>query len=270
MSRVHMAGVVSAGVKAPSAPSPDAAVQSTHRPIIYIDHLALTRDCISNQLAVLLPEHPVEVVCTLPASAIDAEGLGSACCVVYYSHSVPIEDAQITRDLGLIHSFVSGVPVVLLSDIEATDNIVSAMRRGMAAYIPCSLSLKVVSEALRLVIVGGTFVPASALPIANISEWPRSGDVVKPEPGTGGFTRRQHDVLRCLWEGRSNKDIAHTLRLSEGTVKVHIKHIMRKVRAVNRTQAVLITRQQMLGTDALLTGNAIPSAERLKNRVIPL
>jgi DNA-binding NarL/FixJ family response regulator len=56
-----------------------------------------------------------------------------------------------------------------------------------------------------------------------------------------GFSRRQLQVLELLKEGKQNKIISYELGMSEGTVKVHIRQIMRKLKVRNRTQVVLLT-----------------------------
>ncbi len=60
---------------------------------------------------------------------------------------------------------------------------------------------------------------------------------------SAGLTSRQVAVLAHLRQGKPNKIIAHDLRMSESTVKVHIRNIMRKMGATNRTQAVYKARQ---------------------------
>ncbi len=57
------------------------------------------------------------------------------------------------------------------------------------------------------------------------------------------FTSRQLDVLRQLKQGRSNKEIARELGLSEGTVKIHLAAIFRLLGARNRTEAVVLAGQ---------------------------
>jgi DNA-binding NarL/FixJ family response regulator len=54
------------------------------------------------------------------------------------------------------------------------------------------------------------------------------------------LTRRQRDVLALISEGRSNKLIGDALRMSESTVKAHVKQIIRRLHVVNRTQAALL------------------------------
>jgi DNA-binding NarL/FixJ family response regulator len=53
------------------------------------------------------------------------------------------------------------------------------------------------------------------------------------------LTARERDIMRCLREGRQNKFIAHELGISESTVKVHLRNIMKKLHASNRTQVAL-------------------------------
>jgi DNA-binding CsgD family transcriptional regulator len=58
----------------------------------------------------------------------------------------------------------------------------------------------------------------------------------------GNFSPRQREVLRRLWMGKPNKAIAYELNMCESTVKVHIRQIMKKLNATNRTQVVVLTR----------------------------
>jgi DNA-binding NarL/FixJ family response regulator len=61
--------------------------------------------------------------------------------------------------------------------------------------------------------------------------------------GADGFTPRQLEVLRLLRQGKPNKIIAYELDVEESTVKVHVRHIMRKLKATNRTHAVVLANQ---------------------------
>ena len=214
--------------------------------IVYVDECALTRECIVHRLASLFPKFFIAALSTPAEGGSVASRLNGLGCVVYYAHSRLIEDAPIIRDLGLLRKALSGVRIVVLSDLEETENVIGAMRLGVAGYLPTSFSVEVASEAIRLVLAGGTFVPASALAFTIDHRPYRTKVPVNNVNGAQAsiyFTPRQNQVLRHLWEGEQNKTIAHELRMSEGTVKAHINNIMNKLRVRNRTQVVLTTRQ---------------------------
>ena len=95
---------------------------------------------------------------------------------------------------------------------------------------------------VRLVAEGGTYVPADIL--GTLFETHRPAPTQTPEDTTGlwSLSPRQIQVLERLNQGKQNKVIAYELRMAESTVKVHIRHIMKKLNARNRTQVVLMTK----------------------------
>ena len=101
-------------------------------------------------------------------------------------------------------------------------------------FIPKTANTRVLLDALRLVLSGGVYVPAESTQ-ANSALRPRS--VTRPEQL--GLTLRQADVLKLLVQGKPNKLICRDLRLSEGTVKVHVSAILRALNVRNRTQVVI-------------------------------
>lgn len=132
----------------------------------------------------------------------------------------------------------AGTPVVIVSASESQSDVRAALDAGSSGYIPKSSSVKIMLSALNLVFSGGIYVPPAAI----------SGESTGSSGGHGGgggnasmpsLTQRQRDVLRCLREGKSNKQIAYELGLSEGTVKIHVTAVMRSLGVRNRTQAVI-------------------------------
>ena len=93
-------------------------------------------------------------------------------------------------------------------------------------------------NALRLVLAGGTYVPA-----AMIAERKASAPARGVPPGTpksiAGLTPRQNDVLRLLIAGKPNKVICRELDLAEGTVKSHVAAILKALNASNRVEVVI-------------------------------
>jgi DNA-binding NarL/FixJ family response regulator len=103
---------------------------------------------------------------------------------------------------------------------------------GARGYIPSSVGLAVCIEAIKLAIAGGIFIPAN--PVMAMSKMIDGGDT--EQHFAGMFTPRQADVVMALRRGKANKIIAYELNMRESTVKVHIRNIMRKLRATNRTE----------------------------------
>ena len=116
-----------------------------------------------------------------------------------------------------------------------------AMQLGARGYLPADLPFAQATAAIRLVGDGGTYIPACVLAAAAA---PQRTSQLSPMDGEGNpihFSRRQLEVLERLKQGKQNKIIAHELNKSEGTVKVHIRLLMKKLKARNRTQVVLLT-----------------------------
>lgn len=103
-------------------------------------------------------------------------------------------------------------------------------------------SLEVLRQSLDLVMMGENVFPFSLL----LTTFPSEGESVEGAHAPNGpmFSDRERQVLNFLRDGRSNKFIARELQLSEATIKVHIKTLLRKIGCTNRTQAAIwVTRQ---------------------------
>ncbi|WP_225769029.1 response regulator transcription factor [Inquilinus sp. Marseille-Q2685] len=124
------------------------------------------------------------------------------------------------------------IPVVVLGENEDPGHIAEILARGVRGYIPTSVSLNVAIGALCLAMAGGTFVPASALRNSGREQPGRQQSV----HSMLGLSERQAAVAEAVALGRPNKIIAYELDLSESTVKVHIRAIMKKLQARNRTE----------------------------------
>ncbi|AUN30274.1 LuxR C-terminal-related transcriptional regulator [Niveispirillum cyanobacteriorum] len=138
----------------------------------------------------------------------------------------------------------AGTPVVIVSASEAQADVRAALDAGASGYIPKSSSVKIMLSALNLIFSGGIYVPPAAIlgdgpGVGGGSAAPGGGGAAAGAPGAPALTQRQRDVLRCLREGKSNKQIAYELGLSEGTVKIHVTAVMRSLGVRNRTQAVI-------------------------------
>lgn len=153
--------------------------------------------------------------------------------------------------IGMLRERQPNAKVVVVSASEAQADVREALENGAAGYIPKSSSAKVLLGALQLVLAGGIYLPEQAIRGGDRVDQMHgghggngSGDTMDESTALGSgngdqLTPRQRDVLARLRDGKSNKQIAHELGLTEGTVKVHVTAILRHLGVRNRTQAAL-------------------------------
>jgi DNA-binding NarL/FixJ family response regulator len=147
-------------------------------------------------------------------------------------------DAQLTR----LQAEGVGVPVVVMSDTEDPELVMAMMDKGANGFMPADISLEVAAHALRLVAAGGQYFPAGSLLAARKLMVERETSVPGPR---GMFTRRQVAVIDALRKGKANKIIAYELNMCESTVKVHVRNIMKKLNAKNRTEVAYLASELM-------------------------
>src|SRR4030095_16577212 len=118
--------------------------------------------------------------------------------------------------------------IVMLSMFEGDVEIRRALEAGARGYLLKTMSPKDLVEEIRRVHRGKVRVPAVVA--AQLAE----------HMGEESLTGRETEVLRLFGGGNRNRDIAEQLFISEETVKVHVKHIMEKLSASDRTEAMSI------------------------------
>lgn len=133
------------------------------------------------------------------------------------------------------------IPVVIVSGSDELADVQQMLGHGAAGFIHKSTAPVVMLSALRLVLSGGVYVPLQAMGQASAKKASPAAT-----QGTGWenkLTVRQTEVLHLLALGKPNKLIARELKLSEGTVKIHLSAIFRVLNVNNRTEAVLAAQQ---------------------------
>ncbi len=127
-----------------------------------------------------------------------------------------------------------GQRVALISG-EATKQIAEdALEAGAAGFVPKSLPAKSLVNAVKFMAMGEQYAPIDFM--TAVEEETTNALAEK-------LTPRELQVLKGLTEGKSNKEIARDLDITEPTIKLHVKTLYRKVGAANRTQAALIARE---------------------------
>ncbi|GAA4165247.1 response regulator transcription factor [Shinella granuli] len=162
-----------------------------------------------------------------------------------------ITDVSVRQEITQLVTTLEPVPVVVLSNSQTLDHVLQAIDLGVHGFIPSSVDIDVCIEAIGLAIAGGQFVPASSV----LAMRGLVGGFVARKAIRSAFTVRQTAVAEALRRGKANKMIARELNLCESTVKVHIRNIMKKLGATNRTEV------------ACKVGDLLPDAEHHLDRV---
>ncbi|MBI4338986.1 MAG: response regulator transcription factor [Chloroflexi bacterium] len=137
-----------------------------------------------------------------------------------------------------------GMPVICMTTAEESGELFEAIRSGAWGYLSKQATVETVLQAIRKVVEGE--MPLQETITAHpevgrrlleefqtMSRDPRLREVTAP------LSQREMELLRLLGQGRSNKEIAHTLSITPQTVKNHMTSILRKLDVNDRTQAVL-------------------------------
>lgn len=132
--------------------------------------------------------------------------------------------------LATVRQHAPDTPAAFISGSMRRRDVLAAMAAGAAGFIPKTSSAKALKGALSILLNGERFLPATFL----------DGESEPVPSSPGQLTAREGEVLEQLAGGRSNKEIADNLQISDLTVKTHLQKIFRKIGAKSRADAVRI------------------------------
>jgi len=204
--------------------------------LVIIDNRALDRECLAHGLTNHSIDMSIATFSSFEQWQHQRRGR-SVSAVLFNIGGQKVSDPAVGNYLNRIVSDCAPAPVIILADKEEISQVLKALDYGVKGYIPTSVNVNVCVEALRLAMAGGTFVPASSVLALRHASDPNSHRL---QPLGGMFTQRQAEVVNALRRGKANKIIAYELKLRESTVKVHIRNIMKKLKASNRTEVACI------------------------------
>ena len=243
---------------------------------LLVDALELRRMQTSVWLSDWVDENNLNLISMTPSKANEILDVSDDFKLVIFSvGGLSLGTSEFMRPMRILHALCPGTPFVILSDLEEIEEMSTAIEKGAIGYLPSTLDPKLALRALTFILNGGSYFPPSALKNLYEQDSPTTGsektiqtlsshedhrlsvmtqDVKRDgevdeldhdkqgkveEAASCDLTHRQNEVLYCLREGQPNKVIAHKLGMSEATVKVHVRDLMRKLGVQNRTQAAL-------------------------------
>jgi DNA-binding NarL/FixJ family response regulator len=202
------------------------------RCLLIVDGRTLEREC----LATTLTRNGLGMRALAVGSVADwrrkKDARQSVRAVLFNIAGRTTSDGVLCAEIASIAAEMAPAPVVILGDGDDLSQTLKVIEHGARGFIPTSVGIEVCVEAIALAVAGGTFIVAgnNFATSAAIDNAPRQKELSRM------FTLRQAEVVQALRKGKANKIIAYELNLRESTVKVHIRNIMKKLKATNRTE----------------------------------
>ena len=200
--------------------------------ILLIEKRLFLRNCLFDCFDRSYPDHEVIAFGSLAEWRDSTERKKLKPAVVIYFAAAGI-NLMTKSEFERLEALAPNIPIVVISDTASSDEIMRIVGYGARGYVPTTMPYHLAVEAVRFVEAGGTFVPAANLLAGR--------DRNKQAASASALTERQMKVVEAVGHGFANRQIAHKLKMSENTVKVHLRHIMKKLN--NRTEIAIKTRE---------------------------
>ena len=136
-------------------------------------------------------------------------------------------------DLRAIREVFPSARIVVLADDLTVDVLRAAMGGGADGFLIKNVSPEALIQSLQLIMLGEKVFPT------NLASMLLDMNAISPQQSIRGLSPREQEILQALVTGASNKMIANRLGITEATVKVHLKTLLRKIDVNNRTQAAI-------------------------------
>jgi DNA-binding NarL/FixJ family response regulator len=179
--------------------------------------------------------------------------------LIYNIGSASIADRETSQRLKALTTRAPDVPLVIVSDSECRQEIISALNIGAQGFVYAGTEAKLALQAFSFIINDrphhltamppershaeqtSRTIKRNPAPFFELNEAESAAEDLRDEgPNSHSLTARQKAVLELLGCGQSNKAIGRLLGMREGTVKVHVRQIMRKFGVSNRTQVAIV------------------------------
>lgn len=178
-----------------------------------------------------------EADCLEDAVAVVNEGCTPSLVLLDFRED-DVEDCDHIRRL---RANLAAARIVVLTNDVSTSKLTKALELGCDAYLLKDMSPEALIQSLTLTMLGEKVFPTN---LAQLLIEGRLGANTSASPAArpfaaNGLSEREMQILRCLVNGDPNKVIANRLKITEATVKVHLKGLLRKISVSNRTQAAI-------------------------------
>lgn len=209
--------------------------------LLIIDSRSLTRDCLVAAITHADGIGSIDAVADVAVAVAKICDDAAPDTILINFSADPLSDDRLASFLGPLRLVAPDSGLLMLSASLDRADALAALRQGVTGLLDSDAPFDLVIQAICLVASGLMIYPAFNFG-SELMARSREIDVA----GEFKFTERQRQVLEQLQHGHTNGMIAEKLTVSERTVKAHVKAIMRRLGATNRTQIVALISQTSL------------------------
>jgi DNA-binding NarL/FixJ family response regulator len=203
---------------------------NTEGAVAIIESRNFLQECIRRSIQSAFTR-PVETY----SSVLEFETTSPSMFISLIILSLSESSIQVAVDsLQALSALAPKVPIVVLSCERNLQLARVAIEQGAKGYIPVTMGFEIAIEAVRFVLAGGSYVPVDFFLTPDSRE-----ALPQRRLSAGTVTSRELEVVWAIQQGKPNKIIAAELNMCESTVKVHVRHIMKKLAAKNRTDVAI-------------------------------
>lgn len=207
------------------------------------------KDLLTESLSNALARYDSTMIFAFDDRMIDGSGgahWNIASLMLICDHAGSDMDVLARRVLALRASNPD-LKLAVLSDRDDVESVIRTLRLGAHGFIPTSLSLQIVVQALRLIFAGGVFVPSSS--VMALQMQPKAEGKALELIAKGLLSDRELVVAKALRRGFPNRQISLQMGVCDSTVKMLVRNVMRKLQAKNRTEVAFLM-HSLKDTDA--------------------
>jgi DNA-binding NarL/FixJ family response regulator len=199
--------------------------------VAVVESRAFLRECISRCL-----QSALSVPCLTYSTLSELETeLRYGCIQLVILSLMDVTAQACAHVLQELSEFALSRHVIVFAPSDDPQLALAALRSGAKAFVPVTMGFEIAVEVMRFVLAGGVYVPPDCL----LTQAPARPSTPATSLGPHGLTPRELEVVRAIQQGKSNKVIAYEFNISLSTVKIHVRSIMKKTRANNRTHIAM-------------------------------
>jgi two-component system, NarL family, nitrate/nitrite response regulator NarL len=195
--------------------------------ILIADDHPLYREAVARQITRLFADSIIDEASSLDEALGLARAAGHRFNLFIFDYYMPGMSPKAITDVA---AEFENVPILILSGWASPASIQLIIQSGARGFLPKTATSEQFTHTIRMMLAGGTSVPADLL----------LGGMGGEAPWLAALTPRETDVLRAAARGLSNKEIARELDLAEVTIKLHLSTIFRKIGVRSRTEAAML------------------------------